>query len=314
MTRGIRTAGSTERTSRSARPRSADVIAGWPAPGDQPASDQGDSVQNLPHDAPSASKVRANEANVDESWRYVASQCGGEVSDEPDLVLFTTGIPIAFFNGVCGAKLSADNADDRIEFAKSWLRRRAVPFEWFAGPSSTPADLGTRLIAHGFVPGGEPPGMDVDLVTLVDVEPLPAGMSVERVRTKDQMSVWAETSLRGFQAPAHVVQPGIEVLSRLNHDDEEHLRCYLAFLDGQPVGTSLLFLGAGVAGLYSIATIREARQRGVGRALTLAPLSDARAMGYGVAVLQASSMGYPVYRRIGFEERFRYRAFSWPVE
>jgi ribosomal protein S18 acetylase RimI-like enzyme len=81
-----------------------------------------------------------------------------------------------------------------------------------------------------------------------------------------------------------------------------HTRTYLALLDGQPVATSQLLLPAGVAGIYNVTCLPEARGQGIGAAVTLAPLVEARRRGYGVAVLQASDLGYSVYRRLGFRD------------
>jgi hypothetical protein len=36
--------------------------------------------------------------------------------------------------------------------------------------------------------------------------------------------------------------------------------------------------------------------------MTTRPLQDARQMGYRAGILQASEMGFPVYRKIGFQE------------
>ena len=67
---------------------------------------------------------------------------------------------------------------------------------------------------------------------------------------------------------------------------------YLGYLDGGAVSTSTVYYGAGVAGIYDVATLPQARGRGVGTTLTLAPLLDTRRDGYRIGVLQSSEMGF----------------------
>ena len=89
-------------------------------------------------------------------------------------------------------------------------------------------------------------------------------------------------------------------------------RLYLGSLEREPVATALLFLGAGVAGgLYGVGTIPEARRQGIGRAMTVVPLLEARAMGYRIGVLHTSPMGEGIYRRLGFREYCKLGRYVW---
>jgi ribosomal protein S18 acetylase RimI-like enzyme len=65
-------------------------------------------------------------------------------------------------------------------------------------------------------------------------------------------------------------------------------------MQSEPVATSLLFLGGGVAGIYNITTLAHARRQGIGGALTETTLHHARRMGYRFAVLLATDERLPL--------------------
>jgi hypothetical protein len=76
------------------------------------------------------------------------------------------------------------------------------------------------------------------------------------------------------------------------------------------VATSTLFLGVIAMGVHVVLTVEEARWRAIGAAMILAPLLEAREMGYRVGVLRSSYLGYPVYRRLGFREYCKIRVYE----
>jgi predicted acetyltransferase len=83
-------------------------------------------------------------------------------------------------------------------------------------------------------------------------------------------------------------------------------------VEGRVVATSRISIGAGVAGLYAISTLPAHRGHGYGRAMTIAALRAARTLGYRIGVLQASDLGYGVYKRLGFRDLFSYGVFVHP--
>jgi GNAT superfamily N-acetyltransferase len=92
------------------------------------------------------------------------------------------------------------------------------------------------------------------------------------------------------------------------------LRHYIGLQKGKGVAASQLFLGAGVAGVYCVGTVPEARRQGIGAAMTLAALRDAPALGYRAGILHSSALGSPVYQRLGFREFCRMSKFEWQAK
>lgn len=62
----------------------------------------------------------------------------------------------------------------------------------------------------------------------------------------------------------------------------------------------------------NVTTLSECRKQGIGRALTLAPLLEARASGYRIGVLQSTQMGLNLYRSIGFREYCTFSVYFSP--
>lgn len=89
-------------------------------------------------------------------------------------------------------------------------------------------------------------------------------------------------------------------------------RYFVARHGNRPVATASAALAEDVVHVSNVWVADDARRKGLGAAMTA--LAAAAFDGTGWAALEASAMGEPVYRRMGFEERYRYVQMSQPDE
>ncbi|GCE29798.1 hypothetical protein KDA_52820 [Dictyobacter alpinus] len=151
--------------------------------------------------------------------------------------------------------------------------------------------------------------MVLDLQTLKMSAESPVELTIELVNDKEAFKQHINVMAAGFEFP----EPLARHLSAIDYGETFRFptsRFYVGRVGGQAVAISLLQLSAGLAGIYNVATIPSMRQRGLGTAMTLAALLDARDLGYRIAVLQASEMGVNIYRQLGFQDHFLFDTYS----
>lgn len=151
--------------------------------------------------------------------------------------------------------------------------------------------------------------MAADLTRLREDVAAPARLKIVMVEGDEVLRHWIHVASVGFRVPPEFENTWYEFFAETACISP--FRTYLAFLNGIPIATSQLFTSAGVAGIYNVTCLPEARGQGVGTAIVLAPLFAARELGYRVAILQASSMGYNVYRRLGFQDFGKLSLYLW---
>lgn len=256
--------------------------------------------------------VAAIKANWVEFFRFVGRSSSTELDESPGLTRLSCAMPWALFSRVLRTNLTPDRVDAAIEETIAYYESRDVDgFSWWLMPDMQPADLGEYLESHGFALREGPSGMAVDLAKVDEELTSPASLSIQVVGDEDTLSRWNHIVASCFGIQDH---GGFFFDLWLDLGFDLPIRSYLGLLNGEPVATSLLFLAAGVAGIYMVAVIPEARRQGIGAAMTLAPLLDACAQGYRVGILHALQMGYNAYRRIGFQEYCKMSHYVWKRE
>ena len=235
-----------------------------------------------------------------------------EVYDEPHLLWFKCDVPSPMFNVVQRARLSPANVDHIIAEQQARYAERNLPILWWTSPSSTPLEISNHLTSAGFVPSGELTGMAIDLQDLA-IPRQPENLIIEPTAEPSSLVTFAHTLGQGFQVQRAIMEPMIDQALAMDHGTSGPLINYVGTLNGLAVATSSLYLGSGVAGIYNVSTLPAVRHRGIGTAVTMAPLLEAQARGYRFAILHASAMAYPMYQELGFKTYCYFHQYLWSI-
>jgi len=243
---------------------------------------------------------------------YCGHAPGGEFLDTAELAWAISGVTSPYMNAVVRTRLDPEtDVDETIESVIAHARRRSVPLGWFLAPGTRPVDIGSKLEAHGLRHSGDDPGMTVDLQQLPAHVPAPDGLKIVEVLDQSTLEQWVNTWGDSYDADEASRRSRLDFRKSLGLSPALPCRPYLAYLGDQPVATSELFLGAGVAAIMWVGCVPSARRMGIGAAVTLAPLLEARRLGYRIGALTASPMGYRVYQGLGFQEVCRLVVYLW---
>ncbi|HZU70736.1 MAG TPA: GNAT family N-acetyltransferase [Ktedonobacteraceae bacterium] len=262
-------------------------------------------------DFSASSLVNAMEINTHAAWIHFAHGLGAQVYEEPHLLWFFSGLPFHLANGIVNARFPEDRLEEILGAHLREFSTKQVPMAWLIGPSTRPVDLGRHLQARGWMLGDEAPGMAIELQALDEAVFLPPSLTIERIHDAEALRIWLRIMTAGSDIPQEGLALLLELVSRHGFTDDPSAHYYLGLLADQPVATSLLYLAGGVAGIYNVATLPEVRHQGIGSALTVAPLLQARTWGYHIGTLQSSPMGLHLYRRLGFQEYCTFQAYFW---
>lgn len=229
--------------------------------------------------------------------------------NQPPLLRWRTRIHHPFFQGVLVTAQAPGDEERLIRESRDYFDAHDIPIaSWWLSPGLDWAPWRQPLQQIGFVPDDDPPGMAVVLDELVAPAP-PDQLSVVRVEDAATLRAWSSVFVAGYELPEQMGAAFCELIAAL--DEDGPMQHYLAYRDDTPVATASLVLAAGVAGIYNVATLPEARGQGFGSAITLASLRAAQALGYRAGILQSSEMGFNIYQRLGFRHLCAMDHYIW---
>lgn len=235
------------------------------------------------------------------AWQIVPTfrriLCGPNDAGEQRFVRFITGEPHPFGNFVVVADPS--DLEGATEAIKPLLDCGAPAAAILPGTVSDPVDK--RLAEHGFACHERMPAMAVDIDAMPPAD-LPDGYTFARVGAGAEGDEWGAVFAGGYELPPKIGAAFSPNTAKAPSEANPDLQFFAIRKGDRMVCTSLVHLAMGVAGIYCVATLPEERGRGLGAYATAEPLRMARAMGYGVGVLQSSAAGHSVYQKLGFTD------------
>lgn len=239
----------------------------------------------------------------------------GEVETRNDLQLVASGtrFPAGMFNAAHPLRGPVDAGEARawLVQACAFFAARGRGFSMYIR-GERDAALADACAARGMVLGGAPPGM---LLTAALPEPeLPAGTRIDRVVDARGLSDFTGVAAAGFGLHGLPEKVAQQILGDASRVLRPELALYVAYVDERPAATAISLLSHGIAGLYWIASLPALHRRGLGSAITRRASNAAFAAGAAAVILQASTHGEPVYRRLGYRTIVEYRWYFMTAE
>lgn len=213
-------------------------------------------------------------------------------------------------NGAFRREDSVD-ANEFVARAKEFFAAKERGFSiWVRGGQEEDRDLVAAAEAAGFQLVYEMPEMTLG-EKLAPPE-LPAGAELRQLTAVEQATDFWHVATISYSS---IGFPPEVFAGYTNHAGllAENVIAFLALLNGEPVSIAMTMVSHGVAGIYWVGSLEQARGKGLGRAVTVAATNAGFDLGADVASLQASPMGKPIYLELGYETAFEYQMMMSPT-
>jgi GNAT superfamily N-acetyltransferase len=249
--------------------------------------------------------------NMFEYMFYLGRASGGTVHDGGSVKWVYTGRPV--FNRLFGISSDLTRKNEALREALGTFKATRTPVTWLVNATENNLQPGKC----GFSSQGSWTGMAYDLSQLPTDLKIPADYAIAPVSDSKTLGDWIETACAGFQFTGDIKRAYqkffMEVGVTTGYDAGRFRRWqpYLLTIEGKPVATGAMYNGTNAAGIYWTATMPGTRRHGIATALTRYMLREAARNGYSQMVLQATTMGEPVYRKLGFEQQSAIGIHTW---
>lgn len=243
-------------------------------------------------------RVMADVKRLEWFWHSLALTFPETVRIKEAVAMHVLELPLPLFNNVTNVNVNDAEAEDFIKTVIKHFASRKLPFACFrVTPLTRPTSFTSLLELYGFERSFE------ESIMVFNEKP-----SEDKLNTDVKIKEISENEIDLFDklvVEIFVMPPeSKKVLDRISLEwMQKGGKFYLAYVEGKPVGTTVLFSLMKTGCIFNVGTLKEHREHGIGTTLTVKALLDSVNEGNELHTLQAmkGEDAERFYQRIGFE-------------
>ncbi|OFV89200.1 MAG: hypothetical protein A3J75_05250, partial [Acidobacteria bacterium RBG_16_68_9] len=228
--------------------------------------------------------IELSDLNYAEAMRELSRRGGGVVHDEDGVLLFAGAHPFPF---LCNGALRTDSrldAQELLAHARDFFRPLGRGYSVIIRAHAD-EDLRAAAAPAGLLRMEDEPGMVLDH-RLAAAEP-PPGVTLRRVETAADVAAFAAVMAAAYATYGMPSDVAPQLFARPETLIGPHIVAFLTRVDDQPVAGAMVIVTHGVAGIYWVGTVPDARGRGLAELCTRAAGNVGFDQGARIAALQA---------------------------
>lgn len=136
---------------------------------------------------------------------------------------------------------------------------------------------------------------------------LPKGFNVQEVTNAQHRKDFGEVIEQSFDKTHELIEKMFETQETLQRDK---IISHIIYEDKKPVAAVMTVVYDDTAGIYWVGTVTQARGKGLGSYATQIAANAGFNHGANLVILQASELGEPIYKKLGFQTITKYRTYT----
>lgn len=211
------------------------------------------------------------------------------------------GVPHPMGNLAIAADQTEAEFHAFLDDCERWTATHKFPVALITFPDLGRSERSRWLDARKWTVLDNMPGMWLEAPAGFSVGQPPAGVAVRHANDAASLAQVVKVVTEGYPVPEAAAEFFVHGIERSNREGVAAAN-FLVTVGGEPAACAAVCVRDGVAGIYCVATLERFRGRGLGALVTRAATAHGFASGARHALLHASPMGDPVYRKMGFQE------------